>query len=300
VKEVLVEGALRTGGAGGERATDVRGLELKAAEIRLELIRMFSHGKAHHFGGSLSCVDLLAGLYFHRMRYSAALRTDPQRDRCILSKGHSVPTQYVVLSMLGVLPRGELRTIKRLGTCFQGHPDMAKTPGIEAPTGSLGQGLSFANGVALAGRLDGLSFSVFVLLGDGELQEGQVWEAAMSTTHQRLNNVCVLVDYNKFQSQGSVEAIKSVEPLPEKWAAFGWDVVRLDGHDLASICSALDRVDGSNPKPLAIIADTVKGKGVSFMENTFKYHNAALTEDQYRQAEREILDRIDVLSARGA
>ena len=270
----------------------VEELELKAWEIRLELIRMFSYGKAHHFGGSLSCVELLTCLYFHKMRYSAELRDDPDRDRFILSKGHSVPAQYVVLSMLGLFPRSELRTIKQLGTRLQGHPDISKTPGIEAPTGSLGQGLSFANGVALAARLESREFKIFVLLGDGELQEGQVWEAAMTSAHHRLTNVCVLVDSNKFQSQGSVQEIKGVEPLAEKWAAFGWDVLSVDGHDIAGICRALQRVDGSNAKPIAIIASTVKGKGVSFMESSFKYHNRALSEQEHQAAEQEILDQI--------
>jgi len=278
----------------------VEELELKAAEIRLELIRMFSFGKAHHFGGSLSCVELLTCLYFYKMRYSAALRDDPERDRFILSKGHSVPTQYVVLSMLGMFPMSELRTIKQLGTRFQGHPDITKTPGIEAPTGSLGQGLSFANGVALAARLDSKNFKIFVLLGDGELQEGQVWEAAMTSSHHRLTNVCVLIDCNKFQSQGSVQEIKGIEPLAEKWAAFGWDVIAIDGHDVVQICHALDRVDGRNEKPVAIIASTVKGRGVSFMENTFKYHNYSLTEQEHRDAEQEILDRIESRSAKKA
>ena len=270
----------------------VEELELKAWEIRLELIRMFSFGKAHHFGGSLSCIELLTCLYFHKMRYSAQLKDDPERDRFILSKGHSVPAQYVILSMLGIFPMSELRTIKQLGTRFQGHPDVTKTPGIEAPTGSLGQGLSFANGVALAARLDSRKFKIFVLLGDGELQEGQVWEAAMTSAHHRLTNVCVLVDCNKFQSQGSVQEIKGIEPLEDKWAAFGWGVIPVDGHDVAQICRALDRVDGRNEKPVAIIASTVKGKGVSFMENSFKYHNCSLTEQEHRAAEREILDQI--------
>ena len=279
-------------GGGPLSRSKIAELELKAWEIRLELIRMFSFGKAHHFGGSLSCVELLTCLYFHKMRYSAELSNDPERDRFILSKGHSVPTQYVALAMLGLFPMDELRTIKQLGTRFQGHPDPGKTPGIEAPTGSLGQGLSFANGVALAARLDSRSFKIFVLLGDGELQEGQVWEAAMSSAHHRLRNVCVLVDRNRFQSQGSVQQIKGLEPLEEKWAAFGWEAIAVDGHDVAQICRALDRVDGRNERPVAIIASTVKGKGVSFMEDSFKYHNCSLTEPEHWAAEREILEQI--------
>jgi transketolase len=277
------------------RELSVEELELRAWEIRLELIRMLSFGKAHHFGGSLSCVELLTCLYFHKMNYSAELMNDPGRDRFIMSKGHSVPAQYVLLSMLGILPMDELKTIKQFGTRLQGHPDMNKTPGIEAPTGSLGQGLSFANGIALAGRLDLKSFKVFVLLGDGELQEGQVWEAAMTTSRHRLTNVCAIVDSNKYQSQGSVEEIKGIEPLAQKWDSFGWDTVCIDGHDIPMICRALDRVSGHNEKPIAIIASTIKGKGVSFMENTYKYHNFSLSEQQHDDAEREILDRIKSL-----
>jgi len=275
------------------RTDDLRELERTAWRLRLELLRMFGFGKFHHFGGSLSCADLVAALYFHKMHYSAALQDAPERDRFIMSKGHTVPAQYVALAMLGVLPMEELRTIKRLGSRLQGHPDILKTPGLEAPTGSLGQGLSYANGIALAARLDGLRFNVYVLMGDGELQEGQPWEAAMTTSHRGLGNVCVLVDRNGHQSQGCVSEIMNIEPLEAKWKAFGWDAVRVDGHDMAAICGVLDRFDGKTTRPLAIIADTVKGKGVSFMENTFKFHNANLTEEQFRTAEQELLARVE-------
>jgi transketolase len=270
-------------------------LTKRAWEIRLELIRMFSHGKAHHFGGSLSCAELLSCLYFYKMRYDAANSSDQERDRFVMSKGHSVPTQYVVLALLGLFPREELATIKQLGSRLQGHPDINKTPGVEAPTGSLGQGLSFANGVALAGRLDGRGYRIYVLMGDGELQEGQVWEAAMTTAHYGLNNVCVLVDRNRFQSQGEIDAMMGIEPLAEKWRAFGWDAEVVDGHDVGEICTALDRLNGRNRRPLAIVANTVKGKGVSFLEGTYKYHNYKLTEEEYKKAELEILTRLEVL-----
>lgn len=273
--------------------TDLRTLERTAGLMRLELLRMFGFGKFHHFGGSLSCVELVTALYFHKLRYSAALRDAPDRDRFIMSKGHTVPAQYVALAMLGIFPMEELRTIKRLGSRLQGHPDILKTPGLEAPTGSLGQGLSYANGIALAARLDGLRFNAYVLMGDGELQEGQPWEAAMTTSHRRLGNICVLVDKNGHQSQGCVSEIMNIEPLEAKWRAFGWDAVRVAGHDLAAVCAALDGFDGSGTRPLAIIADTVKGKGISFMEDTFKFHNANLTEEQYRQAEQELLARLE-------
>jgi transketolase len=200
--------------------------------------------------------------------------------------------------MLGVFPMEELKTIKKLGTRLQGHPDMLKTPGIEAPTGSLGQGLSFANGIALAGRMDGLKFNVYVVLGDGELQEGQVWESAMTASHYKLNNVCAIVDRNQYQSQGAVDELKKVEPLTDKFESFGWKTTRVDGHSLAEICSALDTVKIENDKPVAIIADTIKGKGVSFFENTFKYHNYTLKEEEYLQAEKEILEKLNVLEGK--
>jgi transketolase len=276
---------------------DTRELERIAARVRLELVRMFASGKAHHFGGSLSCVDMATALYFHKMNYSAGLSADPERDRFIMGKGHSVPTQYVILSILGLIPPEELGTIKQLGSRLQGHPDILKTPGIEAPTGSLGQGLSFANGIALAARMDALTFNVYVILGDGELQEGQIWEAAMTSAHYRLSNVCVLVDRNRFQSQGEVDTMKGIEPLEDKWRAFGWRAATVDGHDMAQICAALDGFDGRGDRPSAIIARTVKGKGVSFLENTYRFHNAALSETQFAQAERELLGRLETLSA---
>jgi len=268
--------------------------ELKntAWKIRLELIRMFGIGKAHHYGGTLSCTEIVSALYFHKMNFSMELLDAPERDRFIMSKGHTVPAQYAALAMLGVFPMEELKTIKQFGSRLQGHPDITKTPGIEAPTGSLGQGLSYANGIALAAKLDGLKFNIFVIVGDGELQEGQIWEAAMTTSHYGLGNLCVIVDRNVHQSQGCVSEIMDVEPLEKKWEAFGWDTARIDGHNMEAVCKALDDFTGQGKRPLAIIADTIKGKGVKFMENLYKYHNAALTEEQYKQAEQEILARM--------
>ncbi len=263
-------------------------LKRRALEVRLELIRMFSYEKAHHFGGCLSCVEILTVLYLYKLKVSPQGAGDPLRDRFIMSKGHSIPTQYVLLAMLGIIPQAELATIKELGTRLQGHPDMLKLPCLEAPTGSLGMGLSYANGIALAARLDGLKFNVYVLMGDGELQEGQVWEAAMTSAHYGLGNVCVVVDRNRFQSQGEVERSMAVEPLQEKWKAFGWDTVRIDGHDVGQLCDALDRVDGRRTRPLVIIADTIKGKGVSFLEGTYEYHNNKLSKEQYLRALEEL------------
>lgn len=262
-----------------------------AAEIRLELLRMFSFGKAQHFGGSLSCVELVTALFFDRMNFSADLIDDPERDRFIMSKGHAVPVQYVALAMLGVFDIDELKTIKTLGTRLQGHPDILKTPGIEAPTGSLGQGLSFANGLAFAGRLDGNEFNIYLILGDGELQEGQIWEAAMTSAHYKLANICILIDTNKYQSQGKVNQMMSVEPLIDRWRAAGWEARRIDGHNLADITAALDEFDGAGDKPHVIIADTIKGKGIAFMEDTFEFHNFALSETQYAMAMDELVEK---------
>ena len=267
---------------------NIKELEKKVLQIRLKLIEMFSYGKAHHFGGSLSCVEIMTSLYFHKMNYSAKMMNNPVRDRFIMSKGHSVPTQYVILAMLGIIPIDELKTIKRLGTRLQGHPDMRKTPGIEACTGSLGQGLSFANGIALAARMDNLKFNIYVLLGDGELQEGQIWEAAMTTSHYNLNNICVIIDRNRYQSQGEIDQMMSIEPLKDKWDSFGWHTKVVDGHDIAKICKTLDLMNANRSKPLAIIAETIKGKGVSFFENTHKGHNATLTKEQYSEIRSKI------------
>lgn len=263
-------------------------LEAVSKEMRLDLLRMFWHGKAHHFGGSFSCVEIVAALYFYKMNISKELMESPERDRFIMSKGHTVPTQYIALSGIGVLPRDELKTIKQLGTRLQGHPDIRKTPGVEAPTGSLGQGISFANGIALAGRLDGLKFYLYLIVGDGELQEGQNWEALMTSAHYKLGNMCILVDRNKYQSQGSIDDLMGIEPLEDKFRAFGWESMRVDGHNIEELCTALDRFPISGSKPMAIICDTIKGKGIHFIEDTYKYHNYMLSEEEFRNAEKEL------------
>lgn len=271
-------------------------LEKKAAELRLSLLRTFSFGKAHHFGGSLSSMDLVSALYFYKMNYSKENFQDAARDRLIFSKGHSVPAQYVALAELGIHEKSSLKDIKKMGSVFQGHPDMRKTAGIEAPTGSLGQGLSFANGIAMAQRADGLDTMIYVILGDGELQEGQIWEALMTTAHYHLGNVCAIVDRNRYQSQGSIDDLMGIEPLEQKFGSFGWDVSRIDGHNMEEICSALDSATQNRQKPTMIIADTIKGKGISFMENSYTYHNFSLDEQSYDQAEKELLSSIASLS----
>ncbi|MDD3981234.1 MAG: transketolase [Spirochaetales bacterium] len=264
----------------------------KALETRKELIQMFSYGKAHHYGGSLSCVDILTVLYFYKMRFSFDLKDNIERDRFIMSKGHSIPTQYVILSMLGFFPKAELSTIKTFGSRLQGHPDINKTPGIEAPTGSLGQGLSFANGIALAGLLDKRNFTVYVLCGDGEMQEGQCWEAIMSASHYQLNNIRLIIDNNKYQSQGKTSDELSIDPLVEKFKAFGWTTRRVDGGNIRELASAFDSLDSSET-PAVIIADTVKGSGIDFMEHTHKYHNYSLSKEEFEKAMKVLDDRIE-------
>ena len=226
------------------------------------------------------------------MNYQEKSEDDPERDRFIMSKGHSVPAQYVALAMLGKIPMDELKTIKKIGTRLQGHPDINKTPGVEAPTGSLGQGLSYANGIALAAQMDNQKFNIYVVIGDGEMQEGQIWEAAMTTSHYHLNNICVIVDRKRYQSQGNVNEMMNIDPLARKWEAFGWQTTTIDGHDIKQVCDALDLMANKNRKPLAIIANTIKGKGISCIEDTYKGHNYAMTKEEYAQAEPEILEKL--------
>ena len=263
---------------------DLQALRRRAAEVRLEIVRAMGPGQSHHFGGSLSAADIIVALYFHAMRIRPDQPDWPERDRFVLSKGHSVPALYVCLAHSGFFPVSELPTLKRFGSNLQGHPDMRRTCGLEANTGSLGMGLSVANGMALAGRASGLGYRVYALLGDGECQEGQVWEAAMTAAHHRLDSLTVIVDRNELQAMGKTEDRMGVEPLAEKWKAFGWRVSEIDGHDMAAICGALQETSQVTGQPAAIIARTVKGKGVPFMEGQPGFHNAVISEEQFREA----------------
>lgn len=258
-------------------------LEATARDMRYHIVRMMGADKAHHFGGSLSIVELVTALYFYKMRYDPSDPNWDGRDRFVMSKGHTVPAQYVALAKLGVLPLEDLPTLKRLGSILQGHPNACMTPGLEACTGSLGQGLSFANGIVLAARIRRLDIRVYCLLGDGELQEGQVWEAAMGSTTHKLDNLCAMVDRNGLKSQGVVDDAKLLEPLAQKWEAFGWHSITVGGHNLQQICDALDEAETVKDKPTVIIAKTVKGKGVSFMEGQFQFHNASITQEQWEE-----------------
>ena len=271
----------------------VKRLERTALELRRDALVMTTKAGSGHPGGSLSCADLVSALYFHHMRHDPQNPRWADRDRFILSKGHSCPTVYAALAKAGYFPREELWTLRRIGSILQGHPDMNKTPGIETSTGTLGQGLSIGIGMALAAKLDGKSYRVYVLMGDGELDEGQVWEAAMSAAHYLVDNLTAIVDLNRHQLSGPTGKIMSLEPVADKWRAFGWHVIEIDGHDIREILESLDEAEKVKGKPTVIIAHTIKGKGVSFLEESFargecKYHGVALTEKQLEKALEEL------------
>jgi transketolase len=263
-------------------------LRRTAAKIRLLAVKMMGAGKVHHFGGSLSAADLITALYFYRMRFDPRNLKWPERDRLIMSKGHSVPIQYAALAILGVFEVDELLTLKRLGSRLQGHPAMHLTPGLEGCTGALGEGLSYANGMALAARVKGLSYRVFCLTGDGELHEGQIWEAAMTAPRKGLANVTVLIDRNRLKAMDAADSCKSIDPLALRWESFGWAVREIDGHNMREICDALDWACGQESRPSAIICNTVKGKGVSFLEGAAGFHNAPISDEQYAVAVQEL------------
>lgn len=275
---------------------DVDRLRRLAAEMRLHVARMMGANKAHHFGGSMSAADLVTALYFDAMRYDPKDPGWPERDRFIMSKGHCVPAQYAALAMLGVIPMEELGTLKQLGSRLQGHPAMHLTPGLEGCTGSLGQGLSYANGMALAGRIQGRDYRVFCLLGDGELQEGQVWEAVMTSVKHCLGNVTALVDANGLKAMDETSCGKIMEPISERWAAMGWRAREIGGHDMGAICEALDWAKEGVDTPSVIVAHTVKGKGISFIEGQAPFHNAALTPEQIEQALAELEDALQAVA----
>ena len=259
-----------------------------AASMRREIIRMLAEAGSGHPGGSLSATDIMAVLFNEELRIDPEKPLDPDRDRFVLSKGHAAPAIYAALALKGFLPVEELLTLRKLGSRLQGHPDAHKLPGVDVSTGSLGQGLSMACGMALAGRLDGKTYNVFALMGDGEQQEGQIWEAAMLAAHYKLDNLIAFVDHNHLQIDGQIEKVLSPEPLADKWRAFGWRVIEIDGHDLAAIRNAIAEAKTVKGQPTAIIAETVKGKGVSFMENQASWHGTAPNAEQASQALSEL------------
>ena len=255
----------------------------KAIDIRADIIEMIPHGKVGHLGGSCSIADVAAALYFEHMKVYEDPK-DPRRDRCIFSKGHAVLAQYACLAELNYFDRSELAKVKTIGGILQGHPDMDLTPGIEAVTGSLGQGLSIALGTSLGLKLDGSDSRVYVIIGDGEQAEGQIWEAAMAASAYKADNLCAILDYNKLQATDATDRILPIGNLKEKWGSFGWHVIDIDGHDAAAILAALDEAKETKGAPTMIIARTVKGKGFPFAENLVKYHNGAISEQEQEQA----------------
>ncbi len=258
-----------------------------ALQLRYDLLEMIGVGKAGHLGGSASLAEIVAVLYFQKMRVNRKDPRDPERDRFLLSKGHAVLIQYAALAELGFFPRAELGRVKTLPGLLQGHPDLS-TPGIEAVTGSLGQGLSVGLGMALSLRLDQKPNKVYVVMGDGELSEGQLWEAAMAAWKFKVDNLVGIIDCNKIQATGPTCEIFDIPDILRKWEAFGWHTVEIDGHDLAQIVEALEEADRVKGRPTAIVAHTVKGKGFSFAENTAAFHNGVLTEELLRKARAEL------------
>lgn len=270
------------------KTRDVVQLQKIAYRMRKNIVEMIGIGSRGHFGGSLSAADIVAALYFYRMNHDPQNPKWEGRDRFILSKGHAAPVQYAALAECGYFPKTEFKRFKKPVGMLQGHPDFKKTPGVEANTGSLGQGLSLGIGMALGLKKDGLDAKVFVLMGDGELGEGQIWEAATVGPHYNLDNLVTIIDRNRVQAMGFTCDRINQGDLASKWHAFGWEVIETDGHDMASIIAALEKSDTVKGRPSVIIADTVKGKGISFAENTANYHNNELNAEQYQQAMTEI------------
>jgi len=273
-----------------ERAllTAPEALRAKARDIRKHVVRMVGAASSGHPGGSLSAADIVTVLYFNEMNIRPDDPKWPDRDRFVLSKGHAAPVLYAALAEAGYFPAGELVTLRRIDSRLQGHPSIRSTPGVEMSTGSLGQGLSAACGMAIAAKLDGAAWRVYALLGDGELEEGQIWEAVMTAAHRRLDNLTAFVDANGLQIDGPVADIKSMERIGDRFAAFGWHVVEIDGHDIPAIMAALAEARNTQGWPTVVVARTVKGKGVSFMENQLGWHGTAPKPDQVRAALAEL------------
>ena len=267
---------------------DISFLKEKAKEIRKSIVSMITEAKSGHPGGSLSATDILTALYFSEMNVDPANPKMEGRDRFVLSKWHAAPAIYATLAEKGYFSKDELMTLRKFGSRLQGHPDMKKLPEIEISTGSLGQGLSVANGMALNAKIFDENYRTYVVLGDGEIQEGQIWEAAMTAAHYKLDNLCAFLDSNNLQIDGNVSEIMGVEPLDKKWEAFGWNVIKIDGHDFEQILSALDKARKCKGKPTMIIAKTIKGKGVSFMENVCGFHGVAPTLEELERALAEL------------
>ncbi len=270
------------------KITDIEELKQKANDIRKDIIEAVYGAKSGHPGGSLSCADILTVLYFNQMNIDPSRPKDEARDRFVLSKGHAAPALYSTLANRGYFDTKELSRLRHLDSNLSGHPDMNKVPGVDMSTGSLGQGLSVANGMAISSKLNSKGIRVYALLGDGEIQEGQIWEAAMTASHYKLDNLCVIVDNNNLQIDGKIDEVMSPYPIDEKFKSFGFHTINIDGHNIEQIIKALDTAKTVKGKPTAIIAKTIKGKGVSFMENQVGWHGKAPSEEEYKKAIKEL------------
>lgn len=271
------------------QTTDIDELRGVAKRLRRLIIEMTAEAGSGHPSTALSSVEIVTALHFSRMRWDPENPGWPERDRFIISKGHGVPVLYAAFAEAGAIPREEILSLRKTGSRLQGHPDPVRLPALEAATGSLGQGLSIALGLAMAAKLDGASWRTFCLLGDGEIQEGQVWEAAMSAPKFEVDNLCAIVDNNKIQQTDTVaEQLPTLNPIEAKWEAFGWNVVACDGHDLRDVFRALDDFESTTGRPTVIVADTIKGKGVSFMEGSTDWHGSTPSAEEAEQAIEEI------------
>lgn len=278
-------------------ASELKQLKVNAAKVRLGIIEGVFAAKSGHPGGSLSAAEIFTYLYFKEMRIDPKDPKNPDRDRLVLSKGHCAPGLYSALAQRGYFSPEEMKSLRHIGSFLQGHPDMKGTPGVDMSSGSLGQGISAAVGMALAGKLDQKDYRVYTLLGDGEIEEGQVWEAAMFAAHKKLDNLCVIVDYNGLQIDGPVDEVGGPSPIDKKFEAFGFDVVTINGNDFEEIEKALDHAKTVKGKPCAIVAKTIKGKGVSYMENNVAWHGSAPNKEQYDIAMGELEAALKELEA---
>ena len=272
-------------------------MEKNACKVRMYTIEGVFNAKSGHPGGSLSAADIITYLYFKEMKVDAAHPDDPNRDRFVLSKGHCCPSLYGALALKGYFSGEEIKSLRHIGAMLQGHPDMKHTPGIDMSSGSLGQGVSAACGMALAGKYDKADYRVYAMLGDGEWEEGQVWEAAMFAAHNKLDNLCLIVDFNGLQIDGSVNDVAGLEPLDKKFEGFGFEVLKIDGHNFDEIEAAFNKAKTVKGKPTVIIAKTIKGKGVSYMENQVGWHGKAPNAEEYKVAMDELNAKLKALEA---
>ena len=270
----------------------VRELEIDAAKVRIGIIEGVYNAKCGHPGGALSIADVLTYMYKHRLNVDPNMPDDPKRDRVVLSKGHSAPALYAVLALRGFFPFDELKTLRQSGSRLEGHPDRKKVPGVDASTGSLGQGISQACGMALAGKMSCESYKVYTILGDGEIEEGMVWEAAMFASHYKLDNLVAIIDNNGLQIDGKISEVMSPYPIEEKFEAFGWNVITINGHDFSQMEKAFDAAERVFEKPTVIILKTTKGKGIDYMENALEWHGKAPGDEDYQRAIKQLREHL--------